>query len=41
MLNNIRIMPSWNDYFKVTASSDLGLLNALYSIGSIGSLPIA
>ncbi|KAJ7811307.1 general substrate transporter [Mycena olivaceomarginata] len=39
MLNNIRILPQWNDYFDNPQGSNLGLL-ALYSIGSIASLPI-
>ncbi|KAF7344220.1 Lactose permease [Mycena venus] len=40
MLNNIRILPQWNDYFDDPQGSNLGLLTALYSIGSIASLPI-
>jgi hypothetical protein len=40
MLNNIRILPQWNDYFNNPQGSNLGLLTALYSIGSIASLPI-
>ena len=40
MLNNIRILPQWSDYFHDPAGSRLGLLTALYSIGSIASLPI-
>jgi sugar porter (SP) family MFS transporter len=41
MLNNIRILASWKDYFNDPAGSELGLLTALYSIGSIASLPVA
>ncbi|KAJ7833777.1 general substrate transporter [Mycena olivaceomarginata] len=40
MLNNIRILPQWNDYFDNPQGSNLGFLTALYSIGSIASLPI-
>ncbi|KAF7364604.1 Lactose permease [Mycena venus] len=40
MLNNIRILPQWNDYFDDPQGSNLELLTALYSIGSIASLPI-
>jgi len=41
MLNNMRILPQWQDYFDDPQESTLGLLTALYSIGSIASLPIA
>jgi sugar porter (SP) family MFS transporter len=40
MLNNIRILPQWTDYFNDPQGSRLGLLTALYSIGSIASLPV-
>ncbi|KAK5223564.1 hypothetical protein LTR72_004950 [Exophiala xenobiotica] len=40
MLNNIRILPQWTDYFNDPQGSNLGILTALYSIGSIASLPI-
>ncbi|KAJ9608791.1 hypothetical protein H2200_006562 [Cladophialophora chaetospira] len=40
MLNNIRILPQWTDYFNDPKGSNLGILTALYSIGSIASLPI-
>ncbi|OCT44144.1 Lactose permease [Cladophialophora carrionii] len=40
MLNNIRILPQWTEYFNDPQGSNLGLLTALYSIGSIASLPV-
>lgn len=40
MLNNLRILNTWTDYFGDPQGSELGLLTALYSIGSIASLPI-
>ena len=41
MLNNLRILKQWTDYFHNPEGSELGLLTALYSIGSIASLPVA
>lgn len=41
MLNNIRILGTWTGYFGDPKGGELGLLNALYSIGSIAALPIA
>lgn len=41
MLNNLRILPIWTDYFHDPKGDTLGLLTALYAIGSIASLPIA
>lgn len=41
MLNNMRILQTWTDYFNDPKGNELGLLNALYSIGSIASLPLA
>jgi len=41
MLNNIRILATWKGYFGDPQGGELGLLTALYSIGSIASLPIA
>jgi len=41
MLNNMRILPQWQTYFGNPQESTLGLLTALYSIGSIASLPVA
>jgi sugar porter (SP) family MFS transporter len=40
MLNNLRILEYWQDYFGHPTESTLGLLTALYAIGSIASLPI-
>jgi sugar porter (SP) family MFS transporter len=40
MLNNLRILNYWQDYFGHPKESTLGLLTALYAIGSIASLPI-
>lgn len=40
MLNNLRILQTWKDYFDDPEGSLLGLLTALYSIGSIASLPV-
>ncbi|KAF1921369.1 general substrate transporter [Ampelomyces quisqualis] len=40
MLNNLRILKHWKDYFGNPQESTLGLLTALYSIGSIASLPV-
>ncbi|OCL01499.1 general substrate transporter [Glonium stellatum] len=39
MLNNLRILDTWTKYFNNPQGSQLGLLTALYSIGSIASLP--
>jgi len=40
MLNNLRILERWTTYFGDPKESTLGLLTALYSIGSIASLPV-
>jgi sugar porter (SP) family MFS transporter len=40
MLNNLRILDYWKNYFGNPQESTLGLLTALYSIGSIASLPV-
>ncbi|OAG03352.1 general substrate transporter [Paraphaeosphaeria sporulosa] len=40
MLNNLRMLHRFNDYFGNPTGSTLGLLTALYSIGSIISLPV-
>ncbi|KAL1604948.1 hypothetical protein SLS60_004489 [Paraconiothyrium brasiliense] len=40
MLNNLRMLHHFNDYFGNPKGSTLGLLTALYSIGSIISLPL-
>lgn len=41
MLNNLRILPKWTEFFGDPKGDTLGLLTALYSIGSIASLPVA
>ncbi|KAI4920051.1 hypothetical protein J4E90_002191 [Alternaria incomplexa] len=41
MLNNLRILPRWTEFFGDPKGDTLGLLTALYSIGSIASLPVA
>ncbi|KAF2004283.1 general substrate transporter [Amniculicola lignicola CBS 123094] len=41
MLNNLRILDTWTSYFGDPKGSELGILTALYSLGSIASLPIA
>ena len=40
MLNNIQSIPIWVDYFNNPSGDTLGRLSAMYSIGSIASLPI-
>lgn len=40
MLNNLRILDTWTSYFGDPKGHTLGLLTALYSIGSIASLPV-
>ncbi|KAH7138776.1 general substrate transporter [Dendryphion nanum] len=40
MLNNLRILQTFKDYFGDPTGSTLGLLTALYSIGAIASLPV-
>jgi len=40
MLNNLRILHPFKDYFGNPRGSTLGLLTALYSIGAIVSLPV-
>ncbi|KAF2454452.1 hexose transporter protein [Lineolata rhizophorae] len=40
MLNNMRIIPKWEDYFDSPTGGLLGILTALYQIGSLASLPI-
>jgi MFS family permease len=40
MLNNLRILNKFTTYFGDPKGSDLGLLTALYPIGSIASLPV-
>jgi sugar porter (SP) family MFS transporter len=40
MLNNIQSIPWWVNYFNDPSGETLGRLSAMYSIGSIASLPI-
>ncbi|KAF2742201.1 general substrate transporter [Sporormia fimetaria CBS 119925] len=40
ILNNLRILDNWTQFFGDPKGSTLGLLTALYSIGSIASLPV-
>lgn len=40
MLNNLRILHPFKNYFGDPKGSTLGLLTALYSIGAIASLPV-
>lgn len=39
MLNTMLILPSWTGYFGDPSAETLGRLSAMYSIGSIASLP--
>jgi sugar porter (SP) family MFS transporter len=41
MLNAIQIMPTWQDQMDHPTTDRLGRLSAMYSIGSIASLPVA
>lgn len=36
--NSVQIFQTWKDHFGNPQGSDLGLLGALYQIGSIGSI---
>ncbi|KAI8954161.1 general substrate transporter [Xylaria longipes] len=40
-LNAVQVFPQWQDYFGHPKGSELGLLVALYQIGSVVSIPIA
>jgi len=40
MMNNLQIISYWHDYFN-PSSSQLGLLNAILSVGSICAIPIS
>jgi len=40
MLNAMQFFPSWESYFGNPTDVTLGRLSAMYSIGSIASLPI-
>jgi hypothetical protein len=41
MLNSSQAMDAWQDYFGEPTGSKLGILNAIYQIGSIASFPFA
>ena len=41
MLNTSQAMDDWQDYFGHPTGSKLGILNAIYQIGSIASFPFA
>ncbi|KEY73196.1 hypothetical protein S7711_04162 [Stachybotrys chartarum IBT 7711] len=41
MLNSSQVMDAWQDYFDHPTGSRLGILNAIYQIGSIASFPVA
>lgn len=40
MLNAMQFFPSWESYFGNPTDVVLGRLSAMYSIGSIASLPV-
>ncbi|KAI8635503.1 general substrate transporter [Xylariaceae sp. FL1651] len=40
-LNAVQVFPQWQNYFGSPAGSQLGLLVALYQIGSVASIPLA
>lgn len=40
MMNGLQTLPYWQSYFNYPNSSQLGLLNAIMSVGGIVSLPI-
>lgn len=41
MFNTMQILPAWQEQFDHPTESSLGRLSAMYSIGSIASLPVA
>ena len=41
MMNGLQSLPYWQDYFGHPEGSKLGILNAIYQIGSIASFPVA
>ncbi|KAH8170415.1 sugar transporter domain-containing protein [Sarocladium implicatum] len=41
MLNSSQVMDDWQEYFGHPTGSKLGILNAIYQIGSIASFPFA
>lgn len=40
-LNAVQVFQQWQDYFGHPEGSQLGLLVALYQIGSVVSIPLA
>ncbi|KAI1333152.1 general substrate transporter [Xylariaceae sp. FL0255] len=40
-LNAVQVFPQWQNYFGHPTGSSLGLLAALYQIGSVASIPLA
>ena len=40
MMNGLQSLPVWRDYFGNPRGVHLGLINAIYPIGSVVSLPI-
>lgn len=41
MLNSSQVMDEWQNYFGHPEGGKLGILNAIYQIGSIASFPFA
>lgn len=41
MMNGLQSLPQWRDYFNSPHGSQLGLLNAIQYIGSLGAFPFA
>ncbi|KAG9317747.1 general substrate transporter [Chiua virens] len=39
MVNGLQAIPSWLDYYDHPRSASLGLMSAMYSLGSVGALP--
>ena len=39
MLNTSQNLDSWQNYFNTPTGSELGLMNAIYQIGSLVSFP--
>lgn len=39
MLNTSQNLDSWQEYFNTPSGSKLGLMNAIYQIGSLASFP--
>lgn len=41
LLNTSQLLQDWQDYFGTPKGGKLGLMNAIYQIGSIASFPFA